>query len=83
MNGEVFYQTEAIQEWAAAKANLVSADPLQRMREKMIYETLREIRGQAFTAGFNAASEFIGRNIMGFGPHIEMSTVVLTLLTYC
>ena len=43
IDDEVFYQTEAIIEWAASKAGIQSDDPVERMQVKMIEETMKEV----------------------------------------
>ena len=43
IDDEVFYQTEAIIEWAASKAGIQPDDPIERMQVKMIEETIKEV----------------------------------------
>ena len=43
LNDQVFYQTEAIIEWAASKAGIQPDDPIERMQVKMIEETIKEV----------------------------------------
>ena len=48
LNDQIFYQTEAIIEWASAKAGIQSDDPIERMQVKMIEETIKEVVLKAF-----------------------------------
>ena len=43
LDGQIFYQTEAIVEWAASKAGVQTDDPVERMQVKMIEETIKEV----------------------------------------
>jgi len=65
LNGQTFCQTDAITEWAADKAGVISDDPVQRLKEKMITETFKEVGEKAFMAGMFAAAKVLGKDIMG------------------
>ena len=60
VNGEVFYQTAAITDYAAHLAGILPTDPMQRMKEIMLRETFFEAMNKGFTAGVMAGAAEIG-----------------------
>merc|ERR1712212_127816 len=51
VDDQVFYQTEAINDWCAMQAGIVPSDAVKQMKIRMVTETLKETSEKAFLMG--------------------------------